>query len=169
MDWDEDKKLHHFLLAFEIIRKGADSQTGAREQLQVYYEQLKQSIMENDSYVDALLELSDVIYTVNLTRRYSGEKYYSKGKRAKEQGAVSWIIHLPCYYQDYCGEYEKKVTKETKAEYNMTNDTEKLRERYKNGETNMSVEYCAHEDDGSIRWVQKTVLMTQMVVFDEEK
>ena len=66
VDWDEDKKLHHFLLAFEIIRKGADNQTGAREQLQVYYEQLKQSIIENDSYVDALLELSDVIYTVNL-------------------------------------------------------------------------------------------------------
>ena len=32
----------------------------------------------------------------------------------------------------------------------------------------MSVEYCAREDDGSIRWVQKTVLMTRMVVFDTE-
>ena len=44
VDWDEDKKLHHFLLAFEIIRKGADN---------------------------------------------PGEKYYSKGKRAKEQRTVS--------------------------------------------------------------------------------
>ena len=87
VDWDEDKKLHHFLLAFEIIRKGADNQTGAREQLQVYYEQLKQSIIENDSYVDALLELSD-LYGQSKDR-YSGEKYYSKGKRAKEQRAVS--------------------------------------------------------------------------------
>ena len=67
MDWDEDKKLHHFLLAFETIRKTSEGQTGAKEQLQLYYEQLKQSILENDSYVDALLELSDVIYTVNLT------------------------------------------------------------------------------------------------------
>ena len=38
----------------------------------------------------------------------------------------------------------------------MTNDTKKLLERYKNGDTNISVEYCFHEDDGSVRWVQKT-------------
>lgn len=25
-----------------------------------------------------------------------------------------------------------------------------------------------NEDDGSIRWVQKTILMTQIVVYDEE-
>ena len=75
---------------------------------------------------------------------------------------------LPCNYQDYCAEYEKKVTKETKAEYNMTNDTKKLLERYNNCDTNISVEYCFHEDDGSIRWVQKTILMTQIVVYDEE-
>ena len=70
VDWDEDKKLHHFLLAFETIRKTSEGQTGAKEQLQLYYEQLKQSILENDSYVDALLELSDVIYTVNLSSAY---------------------------------------------------------------------------------------------------
>lgn len=50
----------------------------------------------------------------------------------------------------------------------MTDNCEKLRKRFENGETNMSVEYCAHEDDGSIRWVQKTILMTRMVVFDAE-
>lgn len=50
----------------------------------------------------------------------------------------------------------------------MTDNCEKLRKRFENGETNMSVEYCAREDDGSIRWVQKTVLMTRMVVFDTE-
>ena len=50
----------------------------------------------------------------------------------------------------------------------MTNDTKKLLERYNNGDTNISVEYCFHEDDGSIRWVQKTILMTQIVVYDEE-
>ena len=76
VDWDEDKKLHHFLLAFETIRKTSEGQTGAKEQLQLYYEQLKQSILENDSYVDALLELSDVIYTVNLTRMLWKEGSY---------------------------------------------------------------------------------------------
>mgnify|MGYP000037270146 FL=1 len=34
VDWDEDKKLHHFLLAFETIRKTSEGQTGAKEQLQ---------------------------------------------------------------------------------------------------------------------------------------
>lgn len=167
VDWDEDKKLHHFLLAFEIIRKGADNQTGAREQLQVYYEQLKQSIIENDSYVDALLELSDVIYTVNLKTDTLERNIILKGKEQKNK-ELFLDYPLPCNYQDYCAEYEKKVTKETKAEYNMTNDTKKLLERYNNGDTNISVEYCFHEDDGSIRWVQKTILMTQIVVYDEE-
>ena len=167
VDWDEDKKLHHFLLAFEMIRKGADNQTGAREQLQIYYEQLKQSIIENDSYVDALLELSDVIYTVNLKTDILERNIILKGKEQKNK-ELFLDYPLPCDYQDYCAEYEKKVTKETKAEYNMTNDTKKLLERYKNGDTNISVEYCFHEDDGSIRWVQKTILMTQIVVYDEE-
>ena len=167
VDWDEDKKLHHFLLAFEIIRKGADNQTGAREQLQIYYEQLKQSIIENDSYVDALLELSDVIYTVNLKTDILERNIILKGKEQKNK-EMFLDYPLPCNYQDYCAEYEKKVTKETKAEYNMTNDTKKLLERYNNGDTNISVEYCFHEDDGSIRWVQKTILMTQIVVYDEE-
>ena len=67
VDWDKTGMLHHFLLAFETIRQGAGSHADAKEQLTSYYEQLKQSILENDSYVDALLEPADAIYTVNLT------------------------------------------------------------------------------------------------------
>lgn len=107
VDWDEDKKLHHFLLAFETIRKGADNQTGAREQLQIYYEQLKQSIIENDSYVDALLELSDVIYTVNLKTDILERNIILKGKEQKNK-ELFLDYPLPCNYQDYCAEYEKK-------------------------------------------------------------
>ncbi len=32
----------------------------------------------------------------------------------------------------------------------------------------ITVEYCVQEDDGAIRWVQKTVLMTQTTMFDPE-
>ncbi len=167
VDWDEDKKLHHFLLAFETIRKTSEGQTGAKEQLQLYYEQLKQSILENDSYVDALLELSDVIYTVNLTKDVLERRIVLNGKEQKSR-ELFMDYSLPCSYQDYCWEYEKKITQETIAGYCMTDNCEKLRKRFENGETNMSVEYCAREDDGSIRWVQKTVLMTRMVVFDTE-
>lgn len=67
VDWEKTGMLHHFLLAFETICQGAGSHADAKEQLTIYYEQLKQSILENDSYVDALLEQADVIYTVNLT------------------------------------------------------------------------------------------------------
>ena len=95
--------------------KGADNQTGAREQLQVYYEQLKQSIIENDSYVDALLELSDDLYGQSKDR-YSERNIILKGKEQKNK-ELFLDYPLPCNYQDYCAEYEKKVTKETKAEY----------------------------------------------------
>lgn len=81
--------LHHFLLAFETIRQGAGSHADAKEQLTIYYEQLKQSILENDSYVDALLEPSDVIYTVNLTNDIL-ERIILLGKRKKKV----WICFL---------------------------------------------------------------------------
>ena len=157
----------NFLLEFETIRKTSEGQTGAKEQLQLYYEQLKQSILENDSYVDALLELSDVIYTVNLTKDVLERRIVLNGKEQKSR-ELFMDYPLPCSYQDYCWEYEKKITQETIVGYCMTDNCEKLRKRFENGETNMSVEYCAREDDGSIRWVQKTVLMTRMVVFDTE-
>ena len=83
VDWDKNGMLHHFLLAFETIRQGAGSHADAKEQLTIYYEQLKQSILENDSYVDALLEPADVIYTVNLTNDIL-ERIILFGKRKKE-------------------------------------------------------------------------------------
>ena len=167
VDWDDDKQLHHFLLAFETIRKTSEGHTVVKEQLQLYYEQLKQSILENDSYVDALLELSDVIYTVNLTQDVLERKIVLNGK---EQNSRELFMDypLPCSYQDYCWEYKKKITKETIAGYCMTDNCERLRKRFENGETHVSVEYCICEEDGSIRWVQKAVLMTRMVVFDTE-
>lgn len=58
IDWDEAGVLHHFILAFETIRLNADQAIDPKEQLTLYYEQLKQSILENDSYVDALLDMA---------------------------------------------------------------------------------------------------------------
>lgn len=39
VDWDEEGKLHHFLLAFETIRKSSEGRADAKEQLTLYYEQ----------------------------------------------------------------------------------------------------------------------------------
>lgn len=94
VDWDKTGMLHHFLLAFEIIRQGAGSHADAKEQLTIYYEQLKQSILENDSYVDALLEPADVIYTVNLTNDIL-ERIILLGKRKSGYAfrlSASWFI-----------------------------------------------------------------------------
>lgn len=89
VDWDKTGMLHHFLLAFETIRQGAGSHADAKEQLTIYYEQLKQSILENDSYVDALLEPSDVIYTVNLTNDIL-ERIILLGKRKKRKSGYAF-------------------------------------------------------------------------------
>lgn len=45
VDWEKTGMLHHFLLAFETICQGAGSHADAKEQLTIYYEQLKQSIL----------------------------------------------------------------------------------------------------------------------------
>ncbi len=167
VDWDTDGKLHHFLLAFESIRKTSTDQIDAKEQLTLYYEQLKQSVLENDSYVDALLELADVIYTVNLTND-TLEKSIALNGKAEKIHELLVDYPLPCSYQEYCHEYIKKVTQETLGSYCITDDSAKLLKRFEAGETHISVEYCVQEEDGSIRWVNKTVLMTQTVVFDSD-
>ena len=167
VDWDENGKLHHFLLAFEMIHQNFEDKADAKEQLTLYYEQLKQSILENDSYVDALLDMADTIYTVNLTNDILEKSIVLKGKEEKKRELVI-ERPLPCSYQDYCCEYLKRVTKETLGSYRMVDTSSKLLKRFAMGEKHLSVEYCLQEDDGNILWVQKTVLMTQTIVFDAD-
>lgn len=165
VDWDEDGSLHHFILAFQVIRQSSATETDAKKQLTLYYEQLKQSILENDSYVDALLDVADCIYTVNLTKDVLERNIALQGKEEVNH-ALFLEYPLPCSYSDYCNEYIKRVTKESLGSYQMTDGSERLLKRYAAGEKHMMVEYCVREDDGNIRWVQKTVLMTQTTVFD---
>ena len=136
VDWEKTGMLHHFLLAFETIRQGAGSHADAKEQLTIYYEQLKQSILENDSYVDALLEQADVIYTVNLTNDIL-ERIILLGKRKKESLDMLFDYPLPGSYRDYCSEYKRIVTQETLGSYRMADDCEKLLKRFDAGE-----KYC---------------------------
>ena len=96
--------LHHFILAFETIRLNADQAIDPKEQLTLYYEQLKQSILENDSYVDALLDMAGTIYTVNLTRD-TLERNISPAGKSDSDRALFLDYPLPCAYRDYCDEY----------------------------------------------------------------
>lgn len=52
--------------------------------------------------------------------------------------------------------------------YRTADTSVRLLKRFAAGEKHITVEYCVQEDDGAIRWVQKTVLMTQTTVFDPE-
>ena len=119
-------KIRNYIIFFWHLKSSEKELTirqGAREQLQIYYEQLKQSIIENDSYVDALFGIIRCDLYGQSKDRYSGEKYYSKGKRAKRTKRCFLIIHYHVIIRDYCAEYERKSHEGDKAEYNMTNDT----------------------------------------------
>lgn len=167
VDWDENGRLHHFILAFETIRLNADQAIDPKEQLTLYYEQLKQSILENDSYVDALLDMAGTIYTVNLTRD-TLERNISPAGKSDSDRALFLDYPLPCSYRDYCDEYRKRVTPATLGSYRTADTSARLLKRFAAGEKHITVEYCVQEDDGAIRWVQKTALMTQTTVFDPE-
>ena len=96
------------------------------------------------------------------------ERYIVLNGKQKEQSSLFGEYPLPCPYGEFCRRYMGKITRETLGSYRMVDDAEKLLKRFQSGETHVSVEYCTHEEDGSIRWIQKTVLMTQMVVFDAD-
>ena len=165
VDADPEGNLHHFILAFETIRQDSQSATDAKLQLTQYYEQLKQSILENDSYVDALLETADAIYSVNLTSN-TLERHFFKHDQKKSLEAFVKEFSLPCAYSAYCRAHEKLITKETLEGYRLTDSAEKLISRFSAGEKQLSVEYGEHRPDGGVRWIQKTVLMTESLFYD---
>ena len=134
----------------------------AKEQLAQYYEQLKQSILENDSYVDALLSTADAIYSVNLTQDILERRFLKE-----EEGPVSLVIDypLPGSYQDYCREYAQGITPDTLESYRLTDSPAKLLKRFSAGDKQFTVEYRLAGPDGG-RWVQKTTLMSDGLVYD---
>ena len=66
-DADANGHLHHFILGFESFYDKAKAADNERKQLTQYYEQMKQSILENGNYVDALMDTAEAVYTVDLT------------------------------------------------------------------------------------------------------
>ena len=61
-------KLHHFIVGFEVFHDMKQVLEDERLHLEQYYEQMKQSILENSNYIEALLETAEALYTVNLTQ-----------------------------------------------------------------------------------------------------
>lgn len=117
--------LHHFIMGFEFFRESGDAQLNEKQQLTQYYEQLKQSIIENSSYVDALLDAAQAVYSVDLTNDRLEKSFYRTGQCEFDIEEV-----LPCSYQEYCRKHSKFVTEDTLENYRIVDSAAKLLQRF---------------------------------------
>lgn len=167
VDFDEEGHLHHVLLAFQSIRQVKDAPLDAKEALSLYYEQLKQSILENDSYVDAMLDMADCIFMVDLTHDRLEREIILPGKE-EAHARLSAAFPLPCSYQAYCEAYMPQVTRPTQGCYRISMNSKDLLKRFEAGDRQFTAEYGMRERDGSIHWVRKMILMTRITVYDPD-
>ena len=58
------------------------------------------------------------------------------------------------------------MTEDTLENYRIMDSSEKLLERFENGETQITVEYCERGVGRRLYWLQKTVLMSRNMVYD---
>ena len=58
------------------------------------------------------------------------------------------------------------MTEDTLENYRIMDSSEKLLERFENGEKQITVEYCERGVERRLYWLQKTVLMSRDMVYD---
>ena len=159
-------KLHHFIVGFEVFHDMKQVLEDERLHLEQYYEQMKQSILENSNYVEALLETAEALYTVNLTRDRLEQIFHHK---KKEERIFDFQGELPCSYDAYCRKIRQHITEDTLETYKIIDTSRSLLDRFYAGEKQVTVEYQERNKDGKEIWIQKTVLMSQDTVYDNEK
>lgn len=157
----EDGRLHHFALGFEDFQNCEEKAVSEKVRLTRYYEQLRQSIVENSNYADALLETAEAGYMVNLTEDRMEQVFYQKG-------ILEFLneLELPCSYNEYCEEKRSQIADETLENYRIVDSAEKLLERFETGAKQIIVEFRKKSADGSFVWLQKTVLMSRDTLYD---
>ena len=163
-DTGRDGTLHHFILGFEVFHDRKVAVSDEKLQLTQYYEQLKQAILENGNYVEALLDTAEAVYTVDFTHDQLEKIFYHSN--IEQQFDVK--VNLPCSYDIYCIKREEFVTEETRENYRIVESSSKLLERFRMGEKQVTVEYKEKATDGSLVWLQKTVLMSKDTVYDSK-
>ena len=159
-------KLHHFIVGFEVFHDMEQVLEDERLHLEQYYEQMKQSILENSNYIEALLETADALYTVNLTQDRLEQIFHH---RKKEERIFDFQGELPCSYDGYCRKIRQHITEDTLETYKIIDTSKSLLDRFYAGEKQVTVEYQESNKDGKEIWIQKTVLMSQDTVYDNEK
>lgn len=167
VDFDREEQLHHVLLAFQHVRRAEDAPLGAKEALSLYYEQLKQSILENDSDVDAMLDMADCIYMVDLTHDRLERDIVLSGKE-EAHARLFAAPSLPCSYQAYCEAHMMQITRQKQGCYRIAMTVADLLKRFEAGDRQFSAEYGVREKDDTIRWVRKLILMTRITVYDTD-
>lgn len=163
-DTGRDGMLHHFILGFEVFHDRKVAVSDEKLQLTQYYEQMKQAILENGNYVEALLDTAEAVYTVDFTHDQLEKIFYHSNIEQR----FDIKVNLPCSYDVYCIKREEFVTEETRENYRIVESSSKLLERFHMGEKQVTVEYKEKATDGSLIWLQKTVLMSKDTVYDSK-
>ena len=152
--------LHHFVLGFEPF---AAAGANERHQLSRYYDQMRQSILENSNYIDALLESTEAAYSVDVTHGLIERVFMHPDGTFRDLG-----IDAPYPYRDYCAHRSAYVLPETLENYRIVDTPEKLLRRFEAGAREITVEYQERDTDDSPIWLQKNILMSRDTVFDPE-
>lgn len=157
LDADKNNRLHHFVLGFNMYYD--HHVMDEKAQLQQYYDQLKQSLLENENYIDALMRMSQSIYSVNLTEDKL-EGIFDTFNRMYD------MPDLPCSYNAYCQMYKKHIVEDTMESFHIVETSQNLLKRFMSGDSQVIVEYQMNREDENKVWIQEIVLMSKETVYD---
>ncbi len=92
LDDSEEGALHHFVVALEPFSDGSASE---KQQLSRYYDQLRQSILENGGgYADALLDSAQAAYSVDLTNDRLEQVFFAPDRGASPIRTCSYLAPI---------------------------------------------------------------------------
>lgn len=157
LDSDEYGNLHHFVLGFKMYSDTVEMDE--KKQLMRYYDQLKQSILENANYIEALMNMAQSIFSVNLTQNQIDgiyDKYMQKNKKPV----------LPCSYETYFKQWKSNVLEDCLGSFSIVESCQNLLDRYKAGDKHVMVEYQIKMPDDRVIWVQEMILMSEETIYD---
>lgn len=157
LDSDEYGNLHHFVLGFKMYSDTIEMDE--KKQLMRYYDQLKQSILENANYIEALMNMAQSIFSVNLTQNQIDgiyDEYMQKNKKPV----------LPCPYETYFKQWKSNVLEDCLGSFSIVESCQNLLDRYKAGDKHVTVEYQIKMPDDRVIWVQEMILMSEETIYD---
>lgn len=130
-----------------------------KKQLMRYYDQLKQSILENANYIEALMNMAQSIFSVNLTQNQIDgiyDKYMVENIRPA----------LPCSYEAYFKQWKSNVLEDCLGSFSIVESCQNLLDRYKAGNKYVTIEYQIKMPDDRVIWVQEMILMSEEIIYD---